>query len=268
MLIRQLRILFLLCLFLTKPAFAAFVSLSDLPSEIQACHISGSCFVSQRSAVDIPGLNASPAMSAYTLIRGSEQKYMLQYNLVPPSGDSLAIPYTGSVWLEVAQSYNLSSSVPMISIFLDTVSPQPVNLLFGDSTGLDMGIQSSAQGLLTGSLLQSSGCCNFPSETGNMTLLGDMGGSALLPCLADGCSSTASLNLLYLQYADIGGQAVLNFNANDNRGLLFQVRTDDPYNEFSPVRTQSYYVSAVPVPASLWLLLSGLLSLCGIARRK
>lgn len=273
MLITTIRWITLLLVALSSPLHAASVSFTDLPANIQTCHFSGTCFVETRSStIDIPNTTSSTdnngvanpyAMNAYNLFRNGVLKSLLQYHIVAPSGDSIGIPYTGSVWLEVASSYNLTTGNPVMTLYLDKVTPEPVNQLNGHSNGLNIDISMTSQGLLGGSLNQSIGCCTFPSESGNMVLLGDFGGSALLPCVADGCFSAAQLNLLYLDYRSINNQAVLNFNPADSRGGLFNITTS-----FETTRSQAYYVSTVPVPASVWLLLSGLSALSLLIRRK
>lgn len=253
---------------------AITISASDLPTDIQSCRTAGTCFVNLNSVADVPNISLSSAqngevspfaMNAFTMIRDTgEIEYLLKYNLVVPSGDDFfATPYNGAVWLEVAQQYDLSTNNHLMRLYLDKVTPQPVNLFFGDGDGLDLDIQVDSQGLLNGSLFASSSCCTSPVSAGNMFIEGDFGGGALLSCLADGCASTVTLDLLFLDYSDAGGVASANFNPLDSRSLLLSVSSS-----FQGTQTQSYYVSTVPVPAAAWLMGSGLLCLAGFARRK
>lgn len=151
------------------------------------------------------------------------------------------------------------------------MTPIPGNLL-NDSDGLDIDIDLTNAALLSGHGFVNSGLDlnNNVSYQGNMDLQSDFGGSALLFCVAEGCGTGAVLNLLYLKYLDAGnGTAILAFNPGDTRALLYQVTSE--YNEapdnggFS--YRQSYYVAAVPVPAAIWLFLTGLAVLGGRLRR-
>ena len=85
----------------------------------------------------------------------------------------------------------------------------------------------------------------------------------LLPCAAEGCVATARLDLLFLDYIDVGGFALASFNSADSGSLLFSVSSS-----FEGTRSQSYYVSTVPVLPAVWLFITGLLGLIGLARRK
>lgn len=245
---------------------AITISAGDLPADIQSCGFAGTCSVNTNSITDISNSSGGLAMSAFTMSRNGTLEYLLQYNLVVPSGDDgNTTAYNGSVWLAVAQQYNLSTNNHLMSLYLDKVLPQPVNLLGGVSDGLNLDILVDSQGLLNGSLFQSIGCCDppFGIDLGNMFIQGDFGGGALLPCAADGCEVTATLDLLFLDYIDVGGVALASINPGDSRSRLFSVSSS-----FEGTRTQSYYVSAVPVPAAVWLFTTGLIGLIGLARRK
>ena len=160
-----------------------------------------------------------------------------------------------------------------MTVYTDTVSPLPGNLLYGDSDGLDFDIDLTNAALLSGA---GSEIIGLDDQNGgiykaNMTLLSDSGfGNALLPCLAEGHLSTARLNLVYLDFVGAGdGTAVLSFDPADTRALLYRITSEYdelPINGGTSYR-QSYYVSTVPGPAPFWLFMSGLVMLGGRLRR-
>jgi len=233
--------------------------------------------------VDTAGpIFATAAMEAYVFADDLKSStpttgYALRYSLLPPSGlydySAQTQAYAGEVWLTVQDTYTLAADSNRMTVYTDTVSPLPGNLLIGDSNGLDVDIDLSNAALLSGAGYEITGLDDqFNSiYQANMTLRDDSGyNQALLPCLDAGCGSTATLNLLYLIYLDKGdGTASLFFNSADTRALLYQITNsydEDPqYGGFD--NRQSYYVAPVPVPATLWLFVSGLLMLGSRLRR-
>lgn len=248
---------------------------SALPGQLQDCMFSNfTCVVGLTAPVFSTG-----NMEAYFYIdlsSGADTTgYALRYTLTPPSGrysfDQQLLPFAGDVWLTVQDTYDLAGDSNRITIYTDTVSPQPTNLLFGDSNGLDIAIDLTNDALLSGAGTERTFFIdsNFNSEIqGNMRLLGDFGQDALSLCLAAGCGSSAVLSLIYLQYQDLGnGQAQLFFNPNDPRALLYEIVTgyDEAPENGGSLDSQSFYV--VPLPAPVWLMLSGLALLGGTVRR-
>ena len=262
----------LLCtlLFLCAPCHAiAALVLTDLPAELQACVGNGTCYVDYRPTVDFGNMQA---YSYVDLATGSPVAgHAVRYTLSPPSGQSATgnalIPYGGEVWLTVRDSYDLAAGANRLTIYTDTVSPAPFNLLFGDSDGLDIGIDMDNSALLSGAGSELIGLDADLNTVyvANMNLLGDQNASALLPCLAEDCYSSALLNLLYLSYVDAGGTASLSFNPADARALLYELSSYDPYG-YDPgtmdytgsLVRQAYYIATVPVPAAALLFASGL----------
>jgi len=243
------------------------IPLSDLPSQIQDCVVNGPCSSDFRSPVYDFG-----NMQAYDYSDGVGSGYALRYLLTPPSGqdsgDSGFTPYTGYLWLTVYDSYDLTMDAARVTVYTDKVSPTPANLLIGDSNGLDVAIDMQDAALFSSTGYQEVGLDSDLTsiDQGTMNLLGDQGGDALEPCLAEGCYSRASLNLLYLLYFDNGsGSAILAFYPADTRALFYQLQYYDPYgydpNTMDTTGTltrQSYYIATVPLPAALGLFLTGL----------
>lgn len=262
---------------------AISVDVSELPADVQACHTAGTCQVILDSFFDMPNTSGSMSadgmvnpfsMNAFYLVDTSNGQldYLLRYNVVNPSATLLEDTVqllAGNVWLRADSQY--SPGVSTTQLYLDRVDPLPWNFFVGHTDGLSLDIELSQQALLGGSGHQQVGCCDEPSYTGNMSILSDMYGEALLPCLAEGCYASAHLNLLYLLFSDPDGDGVLQLDINpfDSRGLLFAVHSYDPYGGLEGTgsgSSQSYYVSSVPLPPALYFLGWGLLTLIGCAR--
>lgn len=261
---------------------AVTISVGELPAEIQACRMAGTCTVPLTSFIDVPNTSGSAshggtiapyAMSAFYMASGANFSYLLRYNLVEPSValvEDTVQPLSGNVWLLVNSQYATGVSTPTVSLYLDRVNPLPPNLLPGHMGGLNLDISLNTNALLGGTAHQSISCCSDTSYLGNMSIAGSYGSEALLPCVADGCYASAQLNLLYLLFSDTDGDGILqtDFNPLDNRARLFTVQTYDPYGGLEGLgsgSSVSYYVSTVPLPPALYLFASGMLLL---ARRK
>ncbi len=265
-----LRCLFALILLLPfQVSLAASINVTDLPLQLQDCVQTNGCVISAGSSYSFNGMDAfyyvdDPAGAART-------GYAIRYRLTSPSGrysnSGLSVPFTDYLWLTVYDSYNLAPDAAPLTVYTDTVSPAPGNLMHGDSDGLDISVEMQNAALLAASAYRLVGLdADLNSiDKGTMSVLGDAGDPALLPCLAEDCYAQARLNLLYLSFSDNGnGIALLTFNAADSRALLYEVRLYDPYGydpdtmDYTGVLTrQSYYIAAVPLPAAIWLFVSG-----------
>lgn len=271
---------------LSTNLYAITIEFSELPADIQACHTAGTCLAMNSSFYDVLNLSGAPAsdgsinpysMNAFQLYDVGTGQYsvLARYNLVAPSREQIedtVQPFSGSVWLRVDTVVEAGATTAQAGLYLDHVDPTPANLFFSHADGLSLEITLSREALLGGSGYQQVGCCEEPSYTGNMSILGEFSGEALAPCLAEGCFSSARLNLLYLLYSDPDGDGALqlDFDPFDDRGLLFNVDSYDPYGGLEgtgSTSVQSYYVSAVPLPPALYFLGSGLLMLAGCGRK-
>lgn len=270
---------FLAGISLSTNLLAIDIDLADLPSDIQACHTARTCFASLTSFADVPNPGSLDANGTYNLFSmnafqvfypgAGRLDVLARYTLVMPSVElrnDTVQSLTGNVWLQIGSQF--TPDVSTATLYLDHVDPMPANFFPGDSDGSDLAFQLSAGALLGGSGYQSVGCCEDPSYTGNMSVLGDFGGYALAPCVADGCYASARLNLLYLIFSDPDGDGVLQTGINplDDRGLLFEARSYDPYGGWDytgSLSSQAFYVTTVPLPPALYLLGSGLLLLAG-----
>lgn len=256
----------LLTLIFSVPVRAAFVMNSDLPGSIQSCITAATCLVSNVSAYD------SGTASAFQITQntgsGIENNWLVRYSLVPPSGQSRLEPpvddsFDGYLWMLAKNSYSASESAHPFTLYLDKVSPAPFSM-FGQSG--DLGLFMATADLLAGSSYRTYGI----DYALNSYDFGGLSGEVPLPCVAEDCETHALLNLVQLTYADFGSSIMLTgFNPADARGLVFtQYETFPCYGDPSCAMhdVQSFYVSAVPIPATAWLLGSGLAVLIGAMR--
>jgi len=244
------------------------ISATVFPSEIQACVTSTVC-------TNPTLVQQAPTFSAYAYSDGGAPKLLLEYNLWPSSNESnntTSTQLSGTAWLGANFQYDLSQERHFFTLYLDGVTPTPSNIWSGDSDGLDVGLSLITTDLLAGngffSVFTDSGL-NLISE-GNLETHGDIASpGGLGPCLAWTCEAGAQLNLLYLQYSQVGSTANLSINETDPRILLYSQHSgyeEPPLSGNNIFLSQSYYVT--PIPSAVWLFASGLLGLIGIARHR
>lgn len=258
----------ILSLTFSTTAKAATVAISDLPGTIQSCISAATCAVSNVSAYD------SGTASAFQITQntgsGTENNWLMRYTLVPPSGQSRTNPsqtdsFSGYLWLLAKSTYSATETSHPFTLYLDKVSPTPFSM-YGQSGDLNLSMPTAD--LVAGGSYRTYGI----DYSLNSYSLGDLSGDVPLPCLAEGCETHAQLNLAQLTYGDFGSAGIFltSFNPSDTRGLVFTQSETYPCNGDPTCAVndlQSFYVSAVPVPATVWLFVSGLAGLIGVMRR-
>ncbi len=251
-----------------------------LPSEIQSCFSSGSCTSVFQTASDTIFQNTyeSTNISAYQYKEGSVDKWLVRYNALAPSHssgnsyDSFTNTYnsyntalTGSLWLSASQSYDLAASYHSFNLYFDKLSPSLT--LAGGYTSAHFNL-TSADLLAGGGYSQIS---NYGNTVQGSLVSGpgpdDLSGINYWSCIE--CDSTVQFSLAMMKYASSGGLAQLFFNPADTQALAFQFNEYHPdFGSGSSTSEVALYVQPVPLPASFWLLTSGLIGLRGLMKRK
>ena len=240
-------------------------SMTAFPGEVGVCIDNGAC--------TMPTLFVnSRFMQAYKYTDHGVEKYLMAYDLYPPSnqgGNFSRVDLDGSVWLGMQQVYDLAEERHAVNLYLDQVTPSPANLWVLDSDGLDVVLT-----LTTPDLLAGGGFFNLGENidgtgfflNGDLGTLGDLGqggypladNHSMLPCLAMSCEVGASLNLVFMMVVEQDGEGLVGFDLTDNRSLLYEQYQDWAFDD-TWFFAQSYHV--VPVPAAVWMLLSALAAL-------
>lgn len=230
------------------------------PAEIQACISGGAC----TGPVQV---QQTSTFTAYLYFDGGTQKFLLEYVLGHASNESTnqnTTQLSGNAWLSADAVYDLTQERHLFTLYLDRVTPTPTNLWVFDSDGLDVGLSLTTADLLAGSgffhLGETSGSEFFLE--GELGTLGDLGqggyplgeNHSFVPCLAATCEVGAELNLLNIDYVQVGSTAELAIDPTDQRTLLYSQFRD--HSDPSWFRSQTYAV--VPEPTSASLLASAL----------
>lgn len=256
------------------------------PNAIDSCIGSGTCFVGGPVfSWDIDG-NAVTAYELSDFREGATpSKLLLEYGLGQASHidhvgfdyDSYSqlpletSPITGSLWLEVNQTYDLTQTQHAMTLYFDRANPDKTPSAWPDTTSSPQSAQHlfmTTDGLLAGSGENFVGCCDWPpspfspfsASAATDPSLFDSNHNDAISCVAEGCYAGGLLNLLGLSYTQIGDSAQYNFNPTDPRKLLYF--TGEGYEGYTH---NTYSMSAVPLPAAAWLFGSGLLALLGIS---
>jgi hypothetical protein len=259
----------LMCLASANPmtAGAAVVLDSELPNSIQSCMASGACFAGPVSVYDSGTAAAFPL--SQNLGTATEQNWLMRYTLVPPSAQTRTNPAQtdslgGYLWMLVKGQYDAAEAGHGVTVFLDKASPSAFG--FAGQSG-DLSLQLATADLVAGSSYFDAAFTsgNVYASSGNLT------GELPPMCLADNCGVHVDLNLLQLSYSDNGSTvAFTGFDPSDVRGLVFGQRSyyqsGDPSTAVNDVQT--FQVSAVPLPAALWLFGPALAGLAGWSGRR
>lgn len=263
----------LVCLplaFSLTTARAATVTTSDLPGPIQSCIAVATCFVSNVSSYD-SGTASAFQMSQVTGTGSPDNDWLMRYTLAAPSGQSgtnwfPSESFSGYLWMVAPSSYSAAQSFASFTVYLDKVSPTPNSMNYQNGViNLDM----STADVLAGTSYRTTGL----DYNNNSYSYGNLGGNIPGSCVSPGCESHAQINLAQLTYTNFGYAIYLTaFNPSDTRGLVYTQSSSYPGYNGDPSTAvngvQSFYISAVPVPAAAWLFGSGLLGLMGVVRRK
>lgn len=275
---------------LTFSAHAVSINIADLPNAVQSCISTSQCFVNTSSSFEqqVSATNSIAAFQWTDLSSGTPvNKYLIRYQLDSGSSnvysgvDSYGNPtptqttsLSGNLWMGINSSYaisapDLSTQYATMNLFLDQTQVDTNSNAWLQPPSPDgvLTLRMNYTDLLNGSAFSAATCCsNGGIITGSLQTSDGFGGwQSALPCLADGCSSSAMLNLIDLQYTLSGPGATLLFNSTDTRGLLYTTTLNDPY---SGDGTSTYLVAPVPVPASAWLFVSGLFGLISAVRHR
>lgn len=248
--------LFWLPLIVATNAFAfTVVPTSELPGDIQSCFQSTQCISPYYSGGEMVTALDAEGVAAFQYTQQGVNKWLLRYELFTPPGT-----VGGVAWLSAQNSYDIAGSdAHDFTLYFDGspafLNAPPYTLTLNDTD------------LADGSAFQLNvPDFEFPD---NSILEGNLGMSPPLRlCLATGCGGRADFNLVHLDYLN----GLFAFDASDSRSLLFSegywyVSCGAPEcGDFS--QTQSLYVNAVPVPATLPLFLSGLVAGAGLLRRR
>ena len=258
----------------------AVLATSELPAEIQSCFAGGSCISGSYSSSQTTFQNTfqSANMSAFQYRDNFVDKWLVRYNAFTPShssgnsydsatntSNSFNNPLTGNLWLSANQTYDLASSNHLFNLYFDKISP---SISFGN------GSTSAHFNLTSADLLAGGGYSHIPGN-GNTTqgslVSGPgpdgVGGTNYWSCIE--CDVTVQFNLAMLNYSKFFGSAQLSFNPADPQALVFKINDYNPFPMNGGKTTEvALYVQPVPLPASFWLLASGLIGLRALTKRK
>lgn len=250
-------------------AQAVTISLNELPTEVQSC-LPGTCFVDLESSVDFQGMSAHRYFNFNTTTSSLFDGWLIRYSLTAPSRNTsyydpswhgeptgpvtTVTPYSGNVWLQASDSYDLVNSHHEFKIFTGTAMPTP-----SDPNHISGLTSTTALALTTADLQNGGGFVHVAGEFDNYAVDGSLSRS-MFTCVE--CGWTTDFNLVFLDYST----GTLSFNLNDQRSLLFS--QSDYWVNFS--NQDLFHVQAVPLPAALPLLGMGLalFTASGFRRRK
>lgn len=264
----------------TNPNSASAITLNttSLPTEIQSCIGDGQCIFGPRNLTSIAEHQGADLFTYQELSSGSLiSKFLVRYTLSDAYQVSydVVMPSAGYIWLGGNTQYNQASQTHDFSLYLDQVSPLPLDLTnFSSSHGNTIHLGLSSNDLLAGGAHWSV----YADETNGFTvyesgsLVTDGVTSDASLCLAGGCGADATFNTVFLQFLANGTtlDLVPILNTTDSRAILYQQRRyyDDGSEFWADYQEQVHSVQTVPLPAAVWLFASGLLGLIGSMVRR
>lgn len=276
-------LVFFLFLLLSKVSFA-------LPVAINDCISNGDCFYASGPLPSFSFTIDDKLVNAYSIFDVSSgsvvEKVLMEYQLGSNSYNE-STPYDyennqvlpaqrnaidGTLWLGVNSQYDLSNPLHELTLYFEDISNTTATDFWSDYeiASNEQHLMISTNGLLAGSGETYIQCCNeaglytpspFSDTAETHPSLFDSNADLPVICVADGCDSGAILNLIGLDYVATGDIAQLVFNSDESRSLLYY--TTAGYEGYT---SNTYAMSDVPLPASLWLFVSGLTTLLAAGR--
>ena len=264
-------------------------SVNAVPVAIDQCMTSGSCIYGGVAfANQIQGNDYF--VHSYFDVSSTlpEQRVLVEYHLgsasreeqvtVDPVTQEVSSSNTGIsgvLWLDAAYRYDTTQAMHAFTLHFDQVLPPgaPQGVWY-DSSALNPDTQTlhlTTEGLLRGYGESFISCCDpfntapfspfsMEAEINPSLFGGDQNPS--VTCLAEGCYSGGLLGLLGIEYLLQGSEAVISYKAVEDNSLLYFAAAG--YEGYTHTR---YAMNAIPLPASLLLMLSGMISL-GLSARK
>jgi hypothetical protein len=255
---RILTSILLLCSVLVAgQAPAISLTSNQLPGAISAC---ANCIVMPESSVDLG------YMSVFDMVRFDNNgvptfSNLVRYNLAANSAlnssnyinwepEYTHTDYSGYIWMEAPTT--LQGQSTQFNIYTDQISPSPdpYSYIQNNTWTFSLNLQATLEG--SGYTYGTT----WPdyTYTGNLEII-----DGIPLCIE--CAASVRLNLVGFGYTSQGNFVI---NPDDSRGLLLS------YNDYWEMRQTSrdFYVQAVPLPAALWLFITGVISIYGFARKQ
>ncbi len=260
-------------------AFAMPMLPSNLPAAIESCLLDF-CDLSRAEFTTQISNNSITAYGFDDYRSGTlQEKVLIEYQLGSASNiirrDNFSAEtntnITGSIWLEISRQYSLSDSLHSLSLHFDQATPTQLSTFDSAPLQGEFGLLITTDGLFASQGYSEATCCD-DMDNDPIPSLFDSAGQRPIPCAAEGCFASATLNLLGLEFININNTAQLTYNTGENRRLLFSSHSSF---KNSSLDGDSSYISTntlatvVPIPAALPLFLSGwLLLLIPALKRK
>ncbi|MFN2361111.1 MAG: VPLPA-CTERM sorting domain-containing protein [Marinobacter sp.] len=252
---------------------AASITLSELPSDIQACIGSYECLPGPNSLTSLSDHQGASLFQYHEFNgNGLTQKFLVRYTLT----DAYQVSYdtvtqsSGYIWLGGKTQYSAASLTHDFTLYLDQVSPVPRDLYdYSGTYGAPIHLGLNTTDLMAGGADWSIYAEEWEGfvvhENGTLLTDGVTAGSL---CLAGGCGADAMFNTVFLQFMDSGATLDLlpMLNAADTRSTLYRQRSYYDSEFWASYEEQVHSVQAVPIPGAGLLLMSGLAGLIGLRR--
>ncbi|MBI3186574.1 MAG: hypothetical protein HYZ31_01730 [Gammaproteobacteria bacterium] len=257
----QLPFLFITCNLIAGVSHAIPLSTVVLPDAIANC---SNCVILPQSTTDLDYMNVFDMYRFDTSTGTGTINHLVRYNLssasaldstdtMNPEPEITHMDYTGYIWLEAPGS--LQSLNTQFNIYTDQISPLSWRNGFNSDNTWTFSMNLDATLAGSGSI-----AANWSEETWEYIYTGNLSitnGMAL--CIE--CAASVTLNLVGFEYTNAGQFIV---NPDDPRALLLS------YDDYWDYRytSRDFFVQSIPVPAAIWLFVSGLVTLIGFKRKQ